>query len=398
MARQDSKSSGAAHCWTDGPTQTEKAMRRWPVKALQPWSLRVYPPWMPSPHTNRPCLAHDQPLQAPPTSRRRLLLAAILLTIACAPAQLPPSPNPPPVIPTSDLRFDIGALDPKADPCADFCAFACGGWRATHPIPPDQTSWSRYAELRAENRSRARAIVEEAARGTAGASPAQRRIGTFYGACMDEAGIAARGLAPLQARLASIDAIRTPGDAIGVIADLQAHDVYGLFGAYVSTDPADSHRIALWIDRGDLGLPNAEDHASAEEDSVTLRARYVEHLTRLFSLLGETEAEAAHSAARTLTIETKLAAKALSAVERRHRENREHLMTIAELGTRYPAIDWSLWFGRLGAPMVDQVNVAQPNWMDAVNEILASDDLNGYAFCWRGRRTGVPDHLPRLAA
>jgi len=227
----------------------------------------------------------------------------------------------------------------------------------------------------AVNLGRERSIVEDAARADASAPPAERRLGAYYAACMDERGIEARGLAPVRGLLASIDAIRTPHDAVDVVADLQAHDVEALIAAYPANDPTDSAQSVLWLDKGPLGLPDPADYDKTDAGSVQLRARYLEHVGRVLRLLGASEEEARVSAARMLALETTLAKKALSAVERRNHDAQVHPMSVAELGARYTLIDWPAYLAKIGSPPVTRVNVAQPGWLDGVNAMLATNDV-----------------------
>ncbi len=285
-------------------------------------------------------------------------------------ARAPEVATPPGV--TSPLRFNIAAIDRGADPCVDFYAYACGGWRRTHPIPPDRARWSRYNELAAENLDRERAIAEEAARAGSNAAPALRRVGALYAACMDSAAIDARGVAPLADILGRIDAMRTPAEIVAVVADLQRHHVPVLFDVGVTPDPRDAHAPILSLDTGALGLTR-DDYTATSDVATRLRAAYHFYLEDLFTAIGTTAS--INETKHVLGLEARLASHALSPTEQRDPDVTAHPMTLDELAQRYPAIDWPRYLALLGADHVREVNVANPKWLDAVNEAISAADL-----------------------
>jgi len=92
-----------------------------------------------------------------------------------------------------------------AMPGDDFYAYANGTWLAATEIPADRGSWGAGYVLADETNQRITQLIEEAAQRTSGTDP--RRAADYYRAFMDEAGIEARGAAPLQPVLKRIAAI-----------------------------------------------------------------------------------------------------------------------------------------------------------------------------------------------
>src|SRR5262249_5000659 len=160
-------------------------------------------------------------------------------------------------------------------------------WRRSHPIPPDRTRWSRYAELVAQDLARERSLVEAAVR--APSTPAEQRIGAHFAACMDQPAIESRGWAPLREVIEAIDRADTPARPRDVIAELQEQIAPVGFALYATPDPRDARRQIATLDVGALGLEDPDDYARDDAASARLRERYRGHVERVLQLTSDRE-------------------------------------------------------------------------------------------------------------
>lgn len=271
--------------------------------------------------------------------------------------------------------LDVTAMDRTADPCANFYQYACGGWRKNNPIPPDQTSWSVYGKLYEDNLAFLRGILEEAGRTRRDA--VEERIGDYYAACMDEAAVEKLGLAPLQGDLDAIAALRSVRDLPALLARLQVDTgARGmLFGVGSAQDPDDSERVILNLDQGGLGLPDRDYYTKDDPRSREIRDRYLQHVERVFALLGEgPEAAKAHAAA-VMELETGLARASLTRVERRDPYRLKNKYARADMPKVAASLDWEAYFRALGAPPFEVANVMAPAFFAEIEARLSSTPL-----------------------
>jgi putative endopeptidase len=118
-------------------------------------------------------------------------------------------------------HFDANLVDKTLDPCNDFYKYSCNKWLTANPIPADQVYWSTGSGLQLWNEGVLRDTLEAASKNDPNRSAVQQKIGDYWAACMDESGIEAAGLKPLQSELARVATLKTKKDITLEIAHLQ---------------------------------------------------------------------------------------------------------------------------------------------------------------------------------
>jgi putative endopeptidase len=313
-------------------------------------------------------------------SKLPVALAAIVVFLAAIHVSAQEAAQPLQSMPYSP-SLDLSSLDRSADPCTDFYKFSCGGWEKKNPIPADQSGWSVYAKLGNENEQFLWGILEADAKAT-NRDAVQQKVGDYFAACMNTSAIDTLGVKPALPGLARIDALKTRPELITAISSLH-HDYAGnfFFDSSTDQDAIDSSLEIVAVGAGGLGLPDRDYYLKTDDKSVKLRAQYLAYIQKLLTLGGESAEQAKSDADATLRIETALAKASLTRVDRRDPHKTYHMMTIAELSKIAPAFDWPSYFEIQGAPGVAKLNVAQPEFMKAVQTEVSTESveaLRGY--------------------
>ncbi len=274
--------------------------------------------------------------------------------------------------------FDFSSIDRSASACQDFNRFANGGWIDKNPIPAAYSRWGRFELLEEQNQNILHGILDGLATKKKFANSNEQRIADFYGSCMDEQKIEADGIKPLEPELQRIAQIT---DLLGLedeIARLHAHHIPAVFGFGASQDFKDSTQIIAQVVQGGLGLPDRDYYTNDDAKSKATREEYAKHLARTFELTGDSPERAAAEAATVMNVETKLAEKSLTRVQRRNPEANYHPMIKTQLLEMTPDFDWGRYFRGIGLPEIGKVNVGQPDFFKAADKLLTNTPIDDW--------------------
>jgi predicted metalloendopeptidase len=280
--------------------------------------------------------------------------------------------------PRSASGLDTAAMNKSVDPCVDFYQYACGNWIASNPLPADRSRWGRFTELSNHNEKVLLDILQGAAVVTAKRSALDAKIGDAFAACMDTASINKRGLEPIKPELNRINSMDNIGDVVEEMARLHRVGIGVVFNFGARPDAKDSTRTIAALSQGGLSLPDREYYLKTDAKSVETRARFVEHMKRMFQLAGDSAQSAAAKAQMVLDLETVIARDSMDRVSLRDPNKTYHMMTVREAAALTAGFPWDRYFAAVGTPAFDTVNVSQPDFFKQINVDLAGQPIEAF--------------------
>jgi len=282
--------------------------------------------------------------------------------------------NPPPTdddtvqVSLADVGLEAASMDRSADPCTDFYRFSCGGWLDSNEIPADRARWGRFAEIDERNEKVLHEILEDARAGKGGDDPIMKKLGDFYGSCMDEEGIEKAGMTGVRPLLDKIKKVKDGKTLMPAVIALHNAGVDVAFGAGSEGDFLDSTMNVLWIDSSGLGLPDRDYYF--EKDFEAKVTAYHDHLVRVFGLLGRDAKKSQAAADNVLAIEKQLAEKTKTAAERRDLPKLYNPLDPKALGKLTPHWKWQTYLQGRGNADHAKIIVTTPEFLEQFDAML----------------------------
>ncbi len=274
-------------------------------------------------------------------------------------------------------------MDPSVKPGDNFFLYCNGDWIKRTTIPPDRGSVGIFSVLDNLSNKRTAALIEEIAKAGANNPPNVRKIADLYNSYMDEAGIEAKGLTPVQPMLKDITGISDKkalayalGKSLRADVDALNNTIFhtaNLFGMWVAPGFNDSDHYIPYLMQGGIVLPDREYYLGDNQHMRDIRSKYQAHVAAMLKLVGFNDTDA--RAARIVELETAIAKTHLSLADNEDVHKADNLWKPADFSAKAPGLDWAEYFRGAGLSQQEIFDVWQPTAFAGEAGLVASTPL-----------------------
>jgi predicted metalloendopeptidase len=290
--------------------------------------------------------------------------------------------------------LDPAQFDKSVRPQDDLFRHVNGGWLAKTEIPADRPMYGTFVQLDERAEANLYALIEELA-GSPDKRPGStaQQVGDFYAGFMNESGVNALGTDPLKPRLAEVDRIKDTRELAETVGRLSTLGLPGPVGGFVEADAGDPTRVALYLFQGGTALPDRDYYLLDEAKFADIRAKYVEYLTKIFTLAGR--GQAAADAKAVMALETALARVQWTQVESRDAVKTYNKYPVARVVEEMPGFDWAAWARPQGIDKTSEWVIGQPSFFKGFAAMVPATPLETWKAWLAAQVIGM--HAPFLS-
>ncbi len=279
--------------------------------------------------------------------------------------------EPQPVAEMASLQsgIDMSGFNTEVRPQDDFYQYVNGTWLGETEIPADKSNYGSFDLVSDETEKNLRELIEEvSADSSATQGSAAQKIRDYYKAYLDGEAANEAGFETIADELAAINRAKSHDDILRLFAELSTYGVNAPFVTSIDPDLNDAKRYAVYLEEGELTLPDRDYYLEDTDQYVNGRYMYKQYVADLLGLAGVDAG--VEKAGELLALETRLAEHHWTREDNRDPEKLNNPRTPEELRENSPLIDWQIYLHAQQIPARDQYIVVQPSYFEAVDDIF----------------------------
>jgi len=276
------------------------------------------------------------------------------------------------------MAINLNDMDTTVHPGDNFYEYANGGWIKNHPLPEDKSRFGTFDELQENNNKLVRHLIEKLSESKNEAGSVAEKIGDFYGVGMDTAIIEEQGLTPLKKEFEKIESIQSLEDVQAEVARMHSMSIYPLFIIFSNVDGRNSKMVIAQMWQGGLGMTDRDYYVKDDSRSKEIRVAYLDHLNKMFGLMGDSPDKSGKEAQTIMDIETRLAKASRTRLENRDPVKTYNKLDMDSLKKLAPTFDWESYFDQIEVPDPGKINVSQPEFIKEVSNLLISVPVDNW--------------------
>jgi endothelin-converting enzyme/putative endopeptidase len=282
--------------------------------------------------------------------------------------------------------IDASHVDKSVRPGDDFYEYANGAWLKTLEIPADRGSVGVFNKLADLSNKRTNDLIQEIAKSNPAAGSENRKIADLFTSYMDEAGIEAKGMAPIKPHLDAVAAIKDKKQLAAALGRTLRQDVDpfnntnfqtdNLFGLWVGPGLEEPFHYHAYLLQGGIELPDKAYYVDESDSMKQMRGKYAEHVAAMFKLAGFDNPE--QRAKHVVDLETAIAKTHRGLDENEDIAKANNVWQMAGFSKKAPGLDWAAYFKAAGLGKQKSFYVYQPEAFTGEAALVQSQPLDAW--------------------